>query len=399
MRTEVAVVGGGSTGASVLYHLARSGSESPLLIERGPSVASGQTSRSTALVRTHYTVPVVARMALLSYRFFRDFESMLPGYSAGYRETGLLIGVDRDSEGRVRESLRTFAEMGIDSSFVDRDALGRIEPLLDAGQFSSVVYEPHMGYAEPSATAGSFAGAAERLGARVVTGAALLKVERASGGRYPYSLTTTAGVVEAGSVVLATGVWSAPLLEPLGIALPIKPVRHPVAVFVRPEGFRGLRPAVFDFVRSAYYKAEGQSLLFVGSMEAELDASSAPADPDRYDEGVTFEEVEKYSLWTSQAFPIMGARGRYESGYSGLYDNTPDQQPIIDELSEHGYPGLHCLVGLSGHGFKLCPEFGRVMASLVLTGGFDDYDVSVFGLKRFETGDLLRSGYGVSTVG
>jgi sarcosine oxidase, subunit beta len=95
----------------------------------------------------------------------------------------------------------------------------------------------------------------------------------------------------------------------------------------------------------------------------------------------------------------MASKGRYERGYSGLYDNTPDQQPIIDELSEFGYPGVRCLVGLSGHGFKLSPEFGRIMASLVIDGRFDDYDISVFGLKRFETGRLLRSRYSLSTVG
>jgi sarcosine oxidase, subunit beta len=397
MRTEVAVIGGGSTGSSILYHLARAGSVNPLLIERGPAIASGQTSRSTALVRTHYSVPVVARMALLSYRFFRDFGKLLPGYTAGYRETGLLIGVDQLSEGLVRENLQMLRRLGIQSDFVDMEQVRKIEPLLDTGEFSGVVYEPEMGYAEPSTTAASFAGAARDLGARVLTDTTLLKLSRTADGYY--SLSTTGGEVEARQVVLATGVWSGPIFRSLGIPLPVKPVRHPVAIYGRPEEFQGVRPTVFDFPRSAYYKAEGQNLLFVGSMEAELDASSPAADPDAYDEGVTFEEVEKYSQWTAKAFPVMASKGRYERGYSGLYDNTPDQQPIIDELSEFGYPGVRCLVGLSGHGFKLSPEFGRMMASLVMDGRFDDYDISVFGLKRFETGRLLRSRYSLSTVG
>jgi glycine/D-amino acid oxidase-like deaminating enzyme len=396
MRTEVAVVGGGSTGSSILYHLAKGGSPSPLLLERGPGVASGQTSRSTALVRTHYSVPVVAKMALLSYRFFRDFGKMLPGFAAGYRETGLLIGVDERSERLVAENIRMFKSMGIESDFVDKQEAKRIEPLFETGDFSSIVYEPHMGYAEPSTTASSFAAAAEGMGARVLTNTSLLRISRIAGG---YSLSTTAGEVEAQKVVLATGVWSGPIFDAIGIKLPIKPVRHPVAIFARPERFSGVHPAVFDFCRSAYYKPEGQNLLFVGSMEAELDASSPPSDADRYDEGISFDEVEKYSEWTSKTYPIMATSGRYERGYSGLYDNTPDQQPIIDELTDHGYPGVHCLVGLSGHGFKLSPEFGRLMASLVLAGKFDDYDVSVFGLERFTTGRLLRSKYSLSTVG
>jgi glycine/D-amino acid oxidase-like deaminating enzyme len=395
MQVDVAVVGGGSTGSSVLYHLAKRGVSS-LLIERGPTVASGQTSRSTALVRTHYSLPVLARMALNSYVFFRDFERNLPGFTSGYRETGLLIGIDEASEEVVRESLRMFGRMGIKSSFVDAREVGRIEPLLDPSRFSGFVYEPHMGYAEPSTTASAFASSAEALGARVTTDTSLTGIAKTPGG---YSLSTTNGPVEARKVVLATGVWSLPIFEALGVSLPIKPVRHPVAIYRRPDEFRGKRAVVFDFVRSAYYKPEGDSLLFVGSMESELDARAPPSDPEAYDQGIGFDEIEKYTGWTSTAYPLMGTKGRYERGYSGLYDNTPDQQPIIDELSGIGYPGVHCLVGLSGHGFKLCPEFGRIMASLVVDGSFGDYDVSVFGLSRFRSGKLLRSKYGLSTVG
>ena len=396
MQTEVAVIGGGSTGSSILYHLAKGGSPRPLLLELGAGIACGQTSRSTALVRTHYSIPVLAKMALLSYRFFRDFEGRLPGFSAGYRETGLLIGVDRESEASVRDSLRMFKSMGITSDFVEAKQARAIEPCLETGDFDALVYEPNMGYAEPSTTANSFAGAAGRLGGRVLTNTALRKIDRTEGG---YSLSTTAGEVRARTVVLATGVWSGPLFANLGIHLPIKPVRHPVAIYSRPEEFLDTRPSVFDFCRSAYYKPEGRNLLFVGSMEAQLDASSPATDPDDYDQGITYEEVEKYSEWTSRVYPLMGSQGKYERGYSGLYDNTPDQQPIIDELSGYGYPGIRCLVGLSGHGFKLCPEFGRLMASLVLRGEFRDYDISIFRLKRFSSGKLLKSKYSLSTIG
>ena len=52
-------------------------------------------------------------------------------------------------------------------------------------------------------------------------------------------------------------------------------------------------------------------------------------------------------------------------GYTGVYDVTPDQQPIIDEFSDFGYEGLYCLIGLSGHGFKLSPAFGWIMSDLI----------------------------------
>ena len=106
-------------------------------------------------------------------------------------------------------------------------------------------------------------------------------------------------------------------------------------------------------------------------MEAELDATSPPTDPDSYDEGVTFEEVEKYSDWTAKTLPDNGARGKVRARLQrGLRQHA---RPAADNrrLSDYGYPGIHCLVGLSGHGFKLCPEFGRLMATLVVEGRFE----------------------------
>lgn len=397
MRAQVAVVGGGSTGSSILYHLAKRGITDSVLIEKGPTVASGQTSRSTALVRTHYTVPVVAGMALRCYRAFKNFgQEEVPGYSAGYVETGLLIGVSAQYEASVRQNLDMLHGMGIVSRFVDRDEVRRLEPMLDSSSFSSVVFEPNMGYAEPSTTASSYASAAQSMGARVLPDTSLLGIHKTADG---YSLSTSKGEVTVSKVVLATGAWSGPIFRELGVDLPIKVVRHPVAIYDRPEEFKGVRPVVFDFPRSAYYKPEGQNLLFVGTMEQELEANSPPVDPDNYDQGISFDETEKFTSWTTAVYPTMGERGRFVRGYSGVYDNTPDQQPIIDDLSDYGYPGVRCIVGLSGHGFKLCPEYGRIMASLTTDGRFDDYDVSVFGLKRFQTGELLKSRYAISTVG
>ena len=271
----------------------------------------------------------------------------------------------------------------------------RIEPLIDAKEFSLFAYEPNAGYAEPSTTASSFASAAVELGAKVLTSTRATAVGRTSDG---YSVMTTQGPVNSRNIVLATGVWSRPLFMGMGMDLPLKVSRHPVAVFGRPADYLGDQAVVFDFPRSAYTNLEGKDLFFVGTLAHEVDASGMEADPSSYDEGITYEEAADFSKAAATAFPIMGTSGTYRRGYAGLYDNTPDQHPIIDELSGHGYPGIYCVVGLSGHGFKLAPEFGRIVASLLTDGRFPDYDVSVFKLRRFEDGRLLGGRYGVSTI-
>ena len=397
---DVVVVGAGSTGCSTFYHLAKLGVKEPLLIDMLPQVAAGQTSRSTALVRTHYSSEALARMALLSYRFFKGFERELPGKTAGYVETGLIVGADEASVGALRQNASMYARLGIDSRLMTPEELSSsgIEPELDASHFSLFAYEPNAGYAEPSTTAAAFAAAGADLGGDFLPDARVTAIRRAPGGRAGYSVETSKGAVSCDRVVLATGVWSKPIFASIGVPLPLTVSRHPVAVFGRPPGFRGTRPVVFDFLRSAYYKPEGKDQLFVGSLSHELDAKARDSDPDDYPQGISYDEAVDFSASASSAFPLMGASGTYRSGYAGLYDNTPDLHPVIDELSAWGLQGVHCVVGLSGHGFKLAPEFGRVCASRVTGGSFPDYDVSMFGLRRFDDGRLLTGRYGVSTV-
>ena len=393
---DVVVVGGGSTGCSVLYHLAKAGLK-PLLLDKGAHLASGQTSRSTAIVRTHYSTEVLTRMALTSYRFFKDFGTELPGLTAGYVETGLLVGADDRSVAALKANSGMHRRLGIDSRILEPgEVASGVEPRLVGEKFRLFAYEPNAGYAEPSTTAAAFAASAERLGASVLSGTEVtsLKHDASSG---EYRVETSRGPVTCHKLVLATGVWSRPIFARLSIDLPLRVSRHPVAVFDRPAEYRGIRPIVFDFPRSTYYKPEGQELLFVGTLAAEVDSSGPEADPDSYDEGISFDEVAKFSGATAEAIPTM-ALGTHRRGYAGLYDNTPDQHPIIDELSSYGYPDVFCVVGLSGHGFKLAPELGRIACALVEAGSFNEYDVTVFKLKRFKEGSSLGGRYDVSTI-
>ena len=131
-KTDVLVVGGGSTGTSIFYNLAKRGATNSILIERGEQVASGQTSRSTALVRTHYSDETVARMALWSFKFFQKFPEEVNGESCGFTETGMLICADHSFEKGLHENIEMFKRIGIQSSIIDRDEARRIEPELDA---------------------------------------------------------------------------------------------------------------------------------------------------------------------------------------------------------------------------------------------------------------------------
>jgi sarcosine oxidase, subunit beta len=393
-EVEIAIIGGGSTGSSILYHLAKRGKTNGVVLEQGGQIASGQTSRSTALLRSHYSIPTVAKMAWDSYLFFKNqFEQEL-GTSSGFTKTGLFVCGDAVTEKALTANSDMLRGIGIISKVIDKEEVKKIEPYLDASIFSTIVYEPESGYAEPSMTASAFASKAKELGSEVLTNT---KVQSLKKNSKLFEIATNNGTIMAEKVIIATGPWSKAMFASLGIKVPIRPVRHPVAIFQRPEEYSGNHPLIFDFPRESYYKPEGKRFLYAGSLAAELDR--VEIDPDNYNQSVSFDEVEKLSSEAATAVPIMGTGGVYQRGYTGVYDVTPDQQPIIDEFSSSGYDGLYCLIGLSGHGFKLSPAFGRIMADFITGENKSGYDRSIFRRSRFEDGRLLVSRYDLSTVG
>src|SRR5271169_872059 len=108
MSKKVAVIGAGSTGSSTAYHLAKSGFQ-VVLIDQG-EIGYGMTSRSTAIVRTHYSNDIVARMALYSLRILSDFS--LIGVS-GFTNCGMLILVPDNFRKPVEQNVRMLQNAGI----------------------------------------------------------------------------------------------------------------------------------------------------------------------------------------------------------------------------------------------------------------------------------------------
>jgi glycine/D-amino acid oxidase-like deaminating enzyme len=74
---------------------------------------------------------------------------------------------------------------------------------------------------------------------------------------------------------------------------------------------------------------------------------------------------------------------------------TPDWNPVLGALP--GVEGLVVAYGFSGHGFKLSPIVGRLVAQMAL-GLPPDFDLAPYALARFAGGRLLTGRYGAGAV-
>jgi glycine/D-amino acid oxidase-like deaminating enzyme len=258
----------------------------------------------------------------------------------------------------------------------------------------AAAFEPESGYADPASTATGYAEAARRNGAEVLQGTAVTSIDLA-GGRVR-SVRTTDGSIATPAVVNCTNAWAPTIGQMVGVALPITASRHQVATFQRPPAHAKPHVAAGDFVNQIYYRPEGSLLTLVGSIDSA--EAEHQVDPDHYNESADYAFIEDAARRIRNRYPYM-EQALSKGGWSGIYGVTPDWHPIIDEVPEGS--GFFVAAGFSGHGFKLGPAVGVMVADMVQRSSTPtaSLDRSLFQYDRFAQGRPVSGKYEYSIVG
>jgi sarcosine oxidase subunit beta len=377
-RADVVVVGGGVHGASVAYHLAARRAGRVVLIERR-FLASGPTGRSSALVRRFYAMDFLTRTANASADVFQRWAEVVGGGDPGYRQVGVLWLAPAARAASLEANVARARALGVDVVALSPAEVRALVPEMAVEDVALGAHEPASGYADAAATTNALATRARELGAQVLLDLAVESI-LVAGGRVTGVRVAGGHEVHAPRVVVCAGLWADRLLAPLGITVPVAPTRHQMCFFRRPPGFAA-HPAVIDRPHGTYMRPETGNLTIHG-----LAAYDEVVDPDHYNEGADPAEVLRNAELIAARFPVM-EHGLSMGGYSGVYDVTPDHEPVLGPIPE--YAGLHADFGWSGHGFKHAPAVGAVIAEVVLEGETPGWDLASFRWSRFKEGALL----------
>ncbi|NQW16381.1 MAG: FAD-binding oxidoreductase [Chloroflexi bacterium] len=380
---DVVVVGGGVHGTSIAWNLARRGAGQVVLLEK-TGIAAGATQYSSANVRLHYQMETLARMALFGQNMFKNFNEEVGG-DCGWNQVGYVVFLPERDVKPARKVIAMQQKIGIDSRMITNDEILDIEPSINLDGIVAGCFEPTSGHADGALTARSFADAAEREGVDLLIGSEVLGVSKQGDG---IEVNTDRGIISAGNVVLATGFRTSALLEQVGVEMPINPVRHTIAIVERAPGMDNDHPILSDRVSMGYYRQSGPGLTLIGvhdPLEGYTDAEVEVERPPKQDI-----EVDLASRF-AERFPDQ-TNARLRQGYTGVYDCTPDFQPAFGAVP--GTPGLFVDAGYSGHGFKLSPASGHLMADLILDGETSFVDMTPFRVGRFAENDLISAGEG-----
>jgi sarcosine oxidase, subunit beta len=375
---DVAIVGGGITGCAAAYHLAAAGAR-VVVLERSDvgTEASGRNagslhgqiqSASFDQRGTKWAKEFLPALTFLlgALDLWRGLGAEL-GQDLEVTTNGGLLLVDSTSQLRqVEAKVAIEREAGLDSRVLSRPELLELAPYV-ATSMIGAGFSPVEGKANPMLAAPAFARKAVQMGAEVMAGTRVLRIEASTVGA---RLLTTAGEFVAEQVVLASGNELAGHAAALGTKLPV--TTEPVQV----AATEPVEPLVSHLV---YYagapltlkQARAGSLLIGGGWPALLDPVSG------------YPTVDISSLRANLAValkvaPVVGSALVIRS-WAGIGNGTPDERPLIGRLpaADRVLVGLFPYMGLTAG-----PLLGRVLADLAI-GRDPGLDLAPFRLDRF----------------
>lgn len=386
---DVVVVGAGIVGSAIAYQIARRSSLSVTLLDKGAGPAEGSTGASSSICRCRYSNPDVIRLArdgLAAYRNWAEFTGLKrPGNE--FTHTGVLWLLNED-RARLEAERDRLGEAGVAISLLSSDEITARFPSLstcvapfdltgvvehECRQIELAVFEEDAGYADPSAANADLIEATRNWGGSVRFRSGVTGI-RKDGERVAGIELADGSAIEAGLVVNAAGPWCNRLNQLAGLDLhwPLEPTRVQVVYRDWPQELGSL-PIVVEASTGIYLRpdAAGSRILFGSVLEE--DERERVEDPDHFKTSAdaAFRDIKIHGL--HHRIPGLPHRGGV-TGIAGLYTiNRTDVHPVV---GPSGMDGYWLANGLSGHGFKLAPMIGSMVAQAI-TGERASFDTDV----------------------
>ena len=382
------MIGGGVTGCSVAYHLARAGWRDVLLVEKG-QLTSGSTCHAAGLVTQFNPSPTMMR--------FRRYSVEL------YEELGVF---DRLGSLRIASSPESLVELergasrargiGLDVHVLSpAEALERM-PQASGEDLYGAIWVAQDGCVDPHTATHALADAARGLGVQVATNTLVTGIELDER-RAVRAVLTDQGRIEAEHVVNACGIWAPQVSAMVGAFTPSVPVDHQHIALAAVDGHELPRdmPCFRDTDNLIYGRSEAGGALFGGyepnpvsrwqdGVPWQHAAANLPADEQRFAQ-----------LWSGAArrFPFLEDAGMVtlECHPDAM---TPDGNPLLGPIP--GVAGYWMAAGLSLNGFGGAGGIGRSIAEW-MTGG--EAELDTLGMRAWRFGDAYRRPSQVDAAG
>ncbi|XP_038896765.1 probable sarcosine oxidase [Benincasa hispida] len=384
---DVIVVGAGVMGSSTGYHLAKTGNRVLILEQFDFLHHRGSSHGESRTIRATYPEDYYHGLVMESYELWRMAEAEI-GYRVYFPAEQLDIGPSDDKS--LAAVVDTCRKHSIPHMVLDRGQLaekysGRVEIPSDW----VAVWSKYGGVIKPTKAVSMFQCLAYKNGAVLKDNAEVVEIKRdESNGRIVVSIAN--GESFSGKkCVVTVGAWARKLVKSVSrIELPIQPLEATVSYWRIKEGAEAEYAIGGDFPTFASYGNPyvygTPSLEFPGLIKVAMHGGHQ-CNPD------------KRSWGSGGRLPISALKEWIEERFGGrvdssdpiatqlcMYSMTPDEDFVIDFLGGEFEKDVVIGGGFSGHGFKMSPAIGRILAELALKGEAEGVELKYFKIARFE---------------
>ncbi len=357
---EVVIVGGGVTGLSAGWWLARSGVK-VMVLDKG--IVGWEASGRNGGGASHYQSPLFDE----EQRLWPQMDELL-GYPTEHQPERILIAITERQWEQYRYIAAMLGRMGYRADLLDPQQVRDAVPLAGDNCLGGVHYR-FGGHANPQRSVQAYAWALQDLGGTIVQHSPVTSLETA-GGRVVAVHTATARH-GCDAVVVAAGPQTGRLLAPLGVDVPLAAAR---AEMIITEPAPMMKLGGVDGNKLYGRQTMRGNLAYGGGPHEWIDVGDAgpvarPSTP----------LTRSLAKRLAELFPNAAHLNVIRS-WAGVIENSPDGRPIIDRLSS---PDNVVVASMSGVGFGLSPASGHAIRDLVLDGACSFADISKLGLSRF----------------
>ena len=349
---DIVIIGGGVVGSSIAFNLLQDGFKGGVtVVERDSSYQFASSALAFGGVRQQFMSSVNIRMVQYSLDVIAQFPE------CDFHQRGYLFLGNETNWNKLQRRYEIQESLGAECEILEVADILKLVPELRCDDLLGGLFGPKDGYVDPRALLRAFRNRAEQFGATYISGEAHKK--------------------NPGTVyVIAAGAYSGSVARDFGVEVPVTPVRQQLFRCALPRPWTYEFPVVIDPAGTHWRSCPDNEIVI---------AKTNPNEPPGFRFGCDMERFHQIVMpelaWRLPEFRDL----KLISGWGGLYEMTPDQNGIIDRISD----SLYIAAGFSGHGLMMSAATGKLMSELIRLGRFHTVDASVLSLSRFARNKLF----------
>lgn len=384
-KARVVIIGGGISGCSVAYHLAKLGWTDIILLER-KQLTSGTTWHAAGLIGQLRASQNMTRLAKYSADLYVKLEEET-GIATGMRQNGsITVALTHERKEEIYRQATLARAFDIDVNEISPEEVKNLYPHLNIADVVGAVHLPLDGQCDPANIAMALAKGARQRGAKVIENVKVTAVNQKNGRvtGVSWAQGEDEGTIETDLVVNCGGMWGRDLAARSGVTLPLHACEHFYIVTEAIENLSRL-PVLRVPDECAYYKEDaGKMLLGAFEPKAKPWGMNGIREDFCFDQlPEDFDHFEPILEKAVNRMPMLETAGIH-TFFNGPESFTPDDRYYLGEAPE--LRGYWVAAGYNSIGISSSGGAGFALAQWMNDGEapFDLWEVDIRRAQPFQ---------------